>query len=141
MRKNMFPDSVMRFLADRGGESLFSGGDPDPAAIVRFFRSTVPPEASDPLSPENLAWLSVLADCIGAMDERIYEHCRALIDLFRAEIFRAPRERLLSDPAGLGVAEKGLRLGILPGDLYGKDLPVPHIGFPVLMYGGKEERA
>ena len=71
----------------------------------------------------------------GVTDERIYEHYRALADLFRAGVFRAPREQLLSSPAWTSVTEKGIRLGLLPEDLYGADRPVPHVGVPVLSSG------
>ena len=64
------------------------------------------------------------------MDQRLYEHYRALVDLFRAEIFRVPREELLSDPAWASLCEKAVGQEILPGDLYGRNLPRPHIGLP-----------
>ena len=121
--QNGLPSSVSAFLAARGGAR-------DPAEIVRVFRSAAPAGDADPLSQENLAYLGLLADCVGAMDERLYEHYRALADLFRAGVFRAPRAELLSRPAWNEVREKGVSLGLLPEDLYGFPLPVPHIGRP-----------
>ena len=130
MPENRFPASVAAFLSARGGESLLSGDLADLPAIVKIFRQARPTPDSDPLSGENRAWLSVLADCVTCTDDRMYEHYRALADLFRAGIFRAPREQLLSDPAWSGVAEQGVRLGLLPEDLYGSARPVPHVGVP-----------
>ena len=135
MPENRFPASVAAFLSAHGGESLLSGDLADLAAIVKVFQQSRPVLDSDPLSEENRIWLSVLADCVAVTDERIYEHYRALVDLFRAGIFRAPREQLLRTPAWGGVAEKGIRLGLLPEDLYGADRPVPHVGVPVLADG------
>lgn len=135
MPENSFPSSVAAFLSARGDKSLLSGDLANLAAIVKIFQQARPGLDSDPLSEENRAWLSVLADCIAVTDERIYEHYRALADLFRAGVFRAPREQLLSSPAWTSVAEKGIRLGLLPEDLYGADRPVPHVGVPVLSSG------
>lgn len=129
--QNGLPPSVSAFLDARGGAR-------DPAGIVRVFRSAAPAADTDPLSQENLDYLTLLADCAGVMDERIYEHYRAIADLFRAGVFRAPREELLSRPAWNGIREKGVRLGFLPEDLYGFELPVPHVGRPELAGGGKE---
>ena len=83
MPENSFPSSVAAFLSARGGESLLSGDLANLAVIVKIFQQARPGLGSDPLSEENRAWLSVLADCIAVTDERIYEHHRALADLFR----------------------------------------------------------
>ena len=138
MQKNKIPSSVSAFLSAHGGEALLSNGDlPDLAGIVRVFQSAAPSPESDPLSHENLAYLTALADCVESMDERLYEHYRALIDMFRAGVFRAPRSQLLSYPSWNPLREKGVALGILPGDLYGDQRPVPHVGKPTLTYNRK----
>ena len=136
----IFPSSVVSFFTVRGKEPLLSADPPDLAAIVRVFGEARPGPDSDPLSDENLVFLSAAADCIGAMDERIYEHYRALIDLFRAGVFRAPRERLLSSPAWTGLLQKGVRMGLLPEELYGESRPRPHIGARVQDDQGKGDR-
>ena len=130
MPENRLPASVAAFLSARGGESLLSGDLANLPAIVKIFQQARPAADSDPLSEENRVWLSVLADCVACTDDRMYEHYRALADLFRAGIFQASRKQLLSAPAWSAVAEKGVRLGLLPEDLYGPDRPVPHVGVP-----------
>ena len=122
------PASVISFLNAHGGSRLTEEGASDLPALVRLFREAAPPAESNPLSQENLTWLTAALDCIGVMDERLYEHYRAMIDLFRAGVFRAPREKLLAYPSWNSLREKGIRLGLLPEDLYSKNLPGPHLG-------------
>ena len=102
----------------------------DPAATVRAIRESMPGEEEDPLSDGNLEWMTAILACIGEMDERIYEHYRAMIDLFRGGIFRAPREKLMADARWDSLRERAVRMGILPEDLYGTDRPGPHVGIP-----------
>lgn len=130
MQKNIVPASVAAFLKAHGAEDLPAGDQTDLAALVRLFAENAPAEDSDPFSQENLTWLTAMLDCIGVMDERLYEHYRALIDLFRAGVFRAPREKLLAYPTWLPLREKAVRMGLLPEDLYGRDLPRPHVELP-----------
>ena len=128
MQSKSIPSSVSAFLAAHGASSLAADKLENLAALVRVFRDATPPADSDPFSQENLSYLTAVLDYIGIMDERLYEHYRALIDLFREGIFRAPREKLLAYPSWNGLREKAVRLGILPEDLYGRDLPRPHLG-------------
>ena len=102
----------------------------DPAATVRAFRESMPEKTENPLSDGNLKWLEAILACLEEMDERIYEHYRAMIDLFRRGIFRAPREDLTTDARWDSLREKAVRMGILPEDLYGTDRPEPHVGIP-----------
>ena len=88
--------------------------------------------------PQAEAGLYALLDCIGVMDERLYEHYRALIDLFREGVFRAPREKLLAYPSWNELRDNGVRLGLLSPDLYGKKLPQPHLGVPEVFARIKE---
>lgn len=124
------PSTVTDFLAAHGAG--FSGEDVlnDLPALVRVFRESVPAEGSDPLSPENLTLLTAALDCISVMDERLYEHYRAMIDLFRAGFFRIPAEKLRSSPSWDGLREKAVRLGLAPEDLYGDQPSRPHPGMP-----------
>ena len=140
MQSKFIPTTVTEFLAAHGGSRLAEDGYSDLAALVSVFRDAAPDPDSDPLSQENLTWLTAIADCLGVMDERLYEHYRALIDLFRAGVFRAPRERLLSSPAWTGLLQKGVRMGLLPEELYGESRPRPHIGARVPDDQGKGDR-
>lgn len=128
MQSNVIPPTINEFLAAHGGTRLAGDGFTDPAALVSLFREARPASGSDPLSPENRVWLSAVADCIGVMDERLYEHYRAMIDLFRNGVFRTDREKLLSSSSWDAVREKGIHLGILPAELYGQERPCPHVG-------------
>ena len=119
-----------RFLADHGAEDLVNQGMKDLSTLVRVLRESAPPSDSDPLSQENMTYQTVLLDCLSVMDEQLYEHYRALIDLVRNGVFRAPREKLLAYPSWNSVREKGILLGILPEELYGNQLPHPHLGIP-----------
>ena len=130
MSSNSIPASVTAFLTAHGGEQLAADGLTDLSALVRLFQEAAPSADADPLSHSSLKYLTALIDCIGVMDERLYEHYRALIDLFRAGVFRAEREKLLAYPSWNALREKGVRLGVLPEDLYGETLPRPHIGVP-----------
>lgn len=130
MSNKSLPSSVTSFLGAHGAAPLAESGLSDLPALVQAFRENAPAEDSDPLSQENLTWLTALLDCIDVMDECLYEHYRAMIDLFRAGVFRAPREKLLAYPSWNGLREKGVRLGILPADRYGRELPRPHQGVP-----------
>ena len=127
MRTNSIPSPVADYLKSHGAVSLLEGGLEDLAALVRLFQDTAPSPDADPLSQENLTFLTAVLDAISVLDECLYEHYRALIDLFRAGVFRAPREKLLAYPSWNGLRVKAVRLGILPGDLYGQDRPRPHI--------------
>ena len=117
MPENSFPSSVAAFLSARGGESLLSGDLANLAAIVQIFQQARPGLDSDPLSEENRAWLSVLADCIAVTDERIYEHYRALADLFRAGVFR------VEDAVSLAEAEERREACLMPLDSLFPDCP------------------
>ena len=124
------PPTVSGFLNAHGGSSLAAEDATDLSALVCLFRDSAPSEDSNPLSQENLTWLTAVLDCISIMDERLYEHYRAMIDLFRAGVFRAPREKLLAYPSWNSLREKGVRMGLLPEDRYGKNLSRPHLGLP-----------
>lgn len=128
MQSKSIPSTTAAFLAAHGAEALAKNGLDDLAALVRVFRDSVPSEESAPLSQENLTFLTAVIDCLDVMDERLYEHYRALIDLFRDGVFRAPREEMLAYPSWNAIREKGVQLGVLPEDLYGKNRPHPHLG-------------
>ena len=115
------------------GSDAYSDGRLDSdilAELVRVLRESAPPSDSDPLSQENLTWLTAVLDCLTVMDERLYEHYRAMIDLFRAGVFRADREKLLAYPSWNALRIKGVQLGFLPEDLYGEKRSRPHLGLP-----------
>ncbi len=130
MRNSQVPGSLAALWEARRGEAFPAEKEPDPVELVRFFRSADPAAGPDPFSQEHLDYFSALADGIAFADERLYEHYRALVDLFRAGVLRLPREALCSCPAWNPVREKGVRLGLLPPDLYGDPLPVPHVNPP-----------
>lgn len=138
MQSKSIPSSVSDFLAAHGASSLAADKLENLAALVRVFRDATPPADSDPFSQENLSYLTAVLDYIGIMDERLYEHYRALIDLFREGVFRAPREKLLAYPSWNELRDKGVRLGLLSPDLYGKKLPQPHLGVPEVFARIKE---
>jgi len=120
--------SLSSFLEAHGAGNLSPDCLTDLGALVRVFQKTVPSDDPASLSEERLAWLSAMLGCMIRMDQRIYEHYRALVDLFRAEVFRLSREKLLAEPAWAMLCEKAVEQEILPGDLYGSHLPHPHIG-------------
>ena len=129
MQVNRFPPSVVAFLSARGGECLLKDEEhPDLAGLVRVFCDAEPASGVDPLSTARLEWATLLADAVEAIDRRIYEHYRALADLFRGAFFSLSRERVLADPAWAALAVRGVKLGLLPADLYGESRPVPHVG-------------
>ena len=130
MSVKSLPSSSVQFLKAHGAEQAAAAGISDPHGLVQAFRDTAPAPDSDPLSQEHLQYLTAVLDCIGVLDEQLYEHYRALIDLFRAGVFRAPLNTLLAYPTWNELREKGVRLGLLAADLYGKDLPRPHPGLP-----------
>ena len=129
MQVNRFPPSVVAFLAAHGGENLLKDeAHPDLAGLVRVFRDAEPAPGADPLSPARLEWAALLADAVEAIDWRIYEHYRALVDLFRGACFAPDRQALRGDPAWAALAARGVGLGLLPADLYGENPSSPHIG-------------
>ena len=128
MQNKSIPSTVTAFLTAHGGSRLAADDSANLAALVSLFRGAAPAEDSDPLSQENLTWLTAIIDCLSVMDEQLYEHYRALIDLFRAGVFRADRKRLMAYPSWNGLREKGVQMGILPADLYGHSRPRPHVG-------------
>ena len=140
MPSKPLPSAVSGFLSSHGEKEAARSGLDDPAALVRAFRNAASTEDADPLSREQKAYLTAVLDCIEVMDERLYEHYRALIDLFRAGVFRAPRERLLFSPAWAELLQKGVRMGLLPEELYGESRPRPHIGARVPDDQGKGDR-
>ena len=138
MQINRFPPSVVAFLSARGGENLLKDEKhPDLAGLVRVFRDAEP-ASGDPLSAARLEWATLLADAVEAIDRRIYEHYRALADLFRGAFFTPPREKVLADPAWAALALRGVNMGLLPADRYGESRPVPHIGRVDPVHFGKE---
>lgn len=130
MPAECLPLTVSAFLSTHGGEDLARSGLSDLPALTRFFRLSSPSADSDPLSEENLAFLTAVLDCAGIMNEQLYEHYRAMADLFREGILRAPRAALLAAPAFDRLRTKAVRLGFLPGDLYGEAPSLPHLGVP-----------
>ncbi len=139
MRQETIPSSVAAFLAAHGAEGLAESGLGNPGPLVRVFRASAPDgDAGSLLTQDNLTWLSAVLDCISVMDERLYEHYRAMIDLFRGFVFRVPREDLLSCPAWEGLRDRAIRLNLLPGDLYGSDCPRPHLAVPDVYLQMKE---
>ena len=130
MQKKSIPSSLAGFLTAKGQQQLAEDGLSDLAGLVRVFRESAPSKDSNPFSQENLTYLTALLDTIGVMDERLYEHYRALIDLFREGIFRAPRKELLAYPSWTALREKAVHLGLLPMELYGQNRPMPHVGVP-----------
>ena len=130
MPSKPLPSAVSGFLSSHGEKEAARSGLDDPAALVRAFRNAASTEDADPLSREQKAYFTAVLDCIEVMDERLYEHYRALMDVFRAGIYRAPREKLLACRSWNALRGKGIRMGLLPEDLYGKTLPRPHPGFP-----------
>lgn len=128
MTGNSLPVSVTDYLSARGMAEAARAGLGDPVLLVRAFRSAAPKAGADPLSPPCEEWISAALDCFGAMDERLYEHYRAMADLIRAHFFSVPRDALLAARAWEGVREKALRLGLLPEDRFGMPLRQPHVG-------------
>ena len=129
MQVNHFPPSVVSFLSERGGEDLLKDeAHPDLAGLVRVFRAAEPSPVPDPLSPERLAWAALTADAVAAIDRRIYEHYRALADLYRRAFLTPERAAILADPEWAALALRGVKLGLLPADLFGENRPAPHIG-------------
>lgn len=101
----------------------------DASALVRALRDAAP-TGQDPLSQENLNYLTALADCVALVNEQLYEHHRALVDMLREGLFRAPRAQMLAYPSWNSLREKAVRLGVVPEELYGRTLPQPHLGCP-----------
>jgi|GEM_PF-6916735 len=136
MRIPTTPETVSTYLSAHGGADLLAAGPfNDPAALVHYFETHRPSEEAKPLGHHNLEYLTAVVSCIEVMDSQLYEHYRFMVDLFREGVFRAPREEMLSYPSWNDLRLRGVRLGILPADLYGNDRPVPHIG--QVVKGGK----
>ncbi len=117
--------ALSSFLAEHGAVIVPEHLDELPA-LVRFLRETEPP--GDVLSAPSLTWLSALLEGINRTDERMYEHYRALVDLFRSHLTSASREALLQSPAYAALLKNAVQSGVLRADLFGADRPVPHIG-------------
>ncbi|MBQ9252884.1 MAG: hypothetical protein IJ188_09645 [Clostridia bacterium] len=128
MLSKSIPSTVSAFLAAHGAEQLAANGLEDLAALVRVFQEAAPAADSDPLSQDHLAYLTAVLDCLEVLNEQLYEHYRALIDIVREGVFRAPRERLLAYPSWNGLRLKAVAMGFLPEDQYGQNLPQPHLG-------------
>lgn len=139
MKFTSLSPALLSFLSAHGLEKEAKEGLTDLPALVRAFAGSAPAPASDPFSPEALSWDAALLDCIGSMDERLYEHFRALVDLFRAEAFRAPRQALLACPGWADLRLRAVRMGILPEDFFGGDLPRPHPGVPEIYHSLRKE--
>ena len=133
MSESRYPESVCSFLSAHGGGHLCSGALAGMPEVVRVFRAAEPVAEEDPLGPAHLAWLSALGDCVSAMDERIYEHVRALADLFRAALLGAPRNRLLTDASWRQLLDRGVQLCLLPEDVFGSCPARPHLAVPDLI--------
>ena len=139
MQVNRFPPSVAAFLSAHGGENLLiDETHPDLAGLVRVFRAAEPAPGADPLSPARLEWAALTADAAEAIDQRIYEHYRALADLFRRAFFVPDREALLADAGWAALAVRGVGMGLLPADRFGEIRPVPHVGQIDPAHFGKE---
>ena len=98
--------AVQPFLAEY--DKRF-GGRKNAAAAAALFKRAHPVFRSEPW------YLAALIDTIGSMDEQIYEHCRALIDLFREAAAGAVT------PGGVFAVYallKGVRLDLLDGDIF-----------------------
>lgn len=129
MQVNRFPSSVVAFLSAHGGEDLLKDTlHPDLAGLVRVFRHAEPAPDPDLLSAPRLEWAGLLLEAIEAIDQRIYEHYRALVEMYRAAFFAPGREAVSANPAWAALAARGVSLGLLPADLFGENLPSPHIG-------------
>ncbi len=133
MSASSLPSSVSVFLGAHGWKPADGEGPGNPAGLVRVFRASAPSDPVSSLSPEDHAWASAVLDCLRVMDERLYEHYRAMIDLLRAYFFRADREDLLSLSAWDDVRIGAVRLGILPEDLFGQARPRPHLAVPEIL--------
>ena len=138
MQNKSLPSSVAAFLSVHGAAGLEEHWQENLAALVRVFRDSFP-VASGSLSPDSLTWLTAVLDCIEAMDERLYEHYRGMIDLFRRFVFSIPRESLGRCPSWESLQEKALCLKLLPEDLYGPGCRLPHLGAPDVYLRMKEE--
>lgn len=132
MPDSSLPSTVSSFLASRGVNSP----DADlrrPAALVRAFRAAAPSGPVSSLSAEDMAWAAALLDCLQVMDERLYEHYRAMIDLVRGYFFRAPEEDLFRRAEWDAVRVRAVRMGFLPEDRFGEARPLPHRGVPDIL--------
>ncbi len=126
------PFTVSSFLASRAVNSP-EADLRRPAELVRAFRATAPSGPVSSLSAEDLAWAAALLDCLEVMDERLYEHYRALIDLVRGYFFRASEEELFRRAEWDAVRVRAVRMGFLPADRFGDARPRPHLGVPDIL--------
>lgn len=124
------PPSVSAYLAAHGGASLLNGGayPANLGPLVAFFREAAPAEGADPFSGEAALWLEAVADCRATLDEQLYEHFRAMGDLFRERMLKAGPASAEKSPLGSRLVEKGLALGLLPPDRFGSHRSRPHLG-------------
>lgn len=134
MQNSCLPAAAAGFLAARGEADLAGGFREKLPALVRFFRENAPSSEAAPLSPARLEYLTALLSCLSAMDEQLYEHYRALADLFRDQVFRLPREELLADSAWDSLRKEAVALRFLSEELYGETPSRPRIGVPEI-YG------
>ena len=88
-----------------------------PAELVRILRENRPAEGAKPDSPEVTAYVAALTDALERMDERLYEHYRAVADLFREYVTRENLAKMRLDPLWIIAEETGKRLNLLTEDV------------------------
>ena len=108
--------SVRRFLQDRGFDPLSADRSVSPeAAVLRCLEEAFTVPAS--FSGGGKEYVSVLEDCLSAMDERLYHEYRPMADLFRRFMLEAAPSADPGDSAWQRTLAFGARLGLVDPDM------------------------
>ncbi len=104
--------STQAFLEAHGGKAALSAPQGvDGIQLARLLRSACPSDSS--WSEENRAYLSVLTELLGAMDERLYHFYRPMAELFRETMLRLVSGANREDPVWKDAMALGTCTGLL----------------------------
>ena len=119
MDMKLLSQSTLQFLAAHGADAVVEDRKVvRPTLLLHALEQACPPEGTSPDAPETVVFLEVLTDLLSCMDERLYEHYRPVVDLFRKLVLGVPGGSFPEAPAWREALVKGEQLGLLdPGDL------------------------
>ncbi len=104
--------STQAFLEAHGGAAALSSPQGvDGIALACMLRKAFPSDSS--WTEENRAYLAVLTELLGRMDERLYHFYRPVADLFLETVFRLGPGADRGDPVWKGAMALGTDIGLL----------------------------
>ena len=114
--KDLCPKALYMAQPFRVAYDMRWGGKIAAPEIVAVFRKAHEHIRDSLCDPEPMGWyLMALIDCADLMEEQLYEHYRALVDLYRET---APAAPLCGNLMIVRSVYKGIRLGLLDEDTY-----------------------